>query len=130
MSKLNFLENGKSAYPRITKKLHLKKYDPSFKADFLEIWLNWSRDFNEAMLEGNEEVDKISKMPKETQEQRDAIDKAWEEWLPGSFERYAEYWGCTPEQARQIYELDIELWNWIREKSNDLRYEFQERRKN
>lgn len=129
MSKLGFLNTG-GEYPRITKKLYLKGYDAAFKDDYLEIWLNWSRDFNEAMLDGNKELARVMALQADTPELQARQDEAFDGWLPGSFERYAEYWGCTPEQAEQIYRVDIELWNWIREKADALRVEFQTRRKN
>lgn len=55
MSRLGILQQPEQ-YPRITKKLELRLYDPKLKGNWLEVWVNWSSEFNERVQEAEREL--------------------------------------------------------------------------
>jgi hypothetical protein len=128
MSKLKFLSDN--TYPEIREPLKLDGYDPKLKGSHVEIWLNWSRDFNDKMVDHNRRVFEVMGMQATTRDEFAKKDGAMNELLPATFELNAKFWGCTPEEAQSIYDLDVELWNWISDKANAMRQKFKDRRKN
>jgi hypothetical protein len=127
-SKLEFLRDGKE-YPRVTQRLKMDEYNAAFGGDFLEIWLNWSRAFNERVARLESESQRVADMPTRTAEEREAQTAAFDELMPELFELSAERWGCTAEDARAIYEHDIELWRWVNNRSSEMRESYRERRR-
>lgn len=128
MSKLGFL--GQPAeYPEVRRRLDLGGYHPDLKGNFVEVWLNWSRDFNDRMAAYNERVSEIGQMPRETEAQRDDVNAALDDLAPELFELTARYWGCEVEEVQQIYELDAELWRWVSTRANEMRTAYQDKRK-
>ena len=152
MSKLSFLE--REQYPRITKKLQLDKYNPDFKGDYLEIWLNWSGEYNDrvaaadvqlrrAQLMMNENVQRVLSKASEALEETDVMilrmligksengnrRKAIEAALEEVWRNCAIFWDCEYEDVVQIQELDMDLWEWIMDKSTTMRSEYKEKLK-
>ena len=136
MSKFGFIKDGE--YPRITERLHLRDYNAQFRKwlreqgqedAYLDIWLNWSREFEAKVQELRWKSAKIVQMPIGDDEQREALLKAQEALMPFSHEVNAEFWGCEPEDVQALYELDVELWSWIVDRANEMRSEYREKRK-
>jgi hypothetical protein len=101
-------------YPKIVKRLDLGEYHEDLKGDYLEIWVNWSRDYNNRVGDSRSNLLAIADMPDGTDEEKAAKTKAHEAWLAESWELHAEFWGCTPEEVQAVYEVDVDLWRWAR----------------
>jgi len=128
MSRLGFLER-REEYPRVTKRLELGRYNGQLKGNYIEVWLNWSREFNDRMVEYRDRLGKIAQMPSGTDEEWKAADGALDELAPSMFALNAEFWGCEEDEVRAIYEIDAELWRWIAGQANKMREDYREKRK-
>jgi hypothetical protein len=136
VSKLGFL--SENSYPKIERRLYLRDYSPEFRKWlreagqedlYLDVWVNWSREFEREMQELRWEAAKVLQMPIGNDDQRQTLLKAQGDLMPLSYRLNARFWGCDEDDARAIYEQDVELWNWVVKRSSDLRDEYQEERK-
>lgn len=133
--KLAFLKG--TDFPRIVKKLPLKEYSEEFaqllkeagqEDAYLSIWLNWSRDFQDKYFDAIQRINEIGQMPTETEEQVAEKEAVFDELLPTLFELNAEYWGCSAEDVRDLYETDVVLWQWINAQAGEARDEYASKR--
>ena len=147
MSKLSFLDL--ESYPRVTQRLSLSQYNPDFKDDYLEIWLNWSAEFNDqvaaadvqlrrAQMMMNENVRRILDKASEALGKTDAAllrmligededrKKAINEALEEVWRNCAMFWGCEYEDVAKSQDLDMDLWEWIMDRSTTMRREYKE----
>ena len=128
MSRLSKVKET-AKYPKLTARLELGDYNSELQGDYLEVWLNWSRDFNDRVLANQSQLMTIRSMPVTTESEREAYAKALERWLATAKRIYAEFWDCTVDDIQAIYDLDISLWDWVTARSLTLRAEYQEKRK-
>ena len=102
--------------PRITRSVDLKEYDDALAGHVVEIWVNWSLDFD----------DRFSRLA-----ERLSKDTQQEDIEQELFAVCAELWHSTPEEVLALHRADPTLWEWLWGKTLALRAEFrQERRKN
>jgi GTP-dependent phosphoenolpyruvate carboxykinase len=120
MSKLDFLQR-KAEYPRITKRLDLGRYHKKLRGQYLDVWLNWDREFQERWLDSGEKLQELQAMPVDTEEQRGAQQKAVDDYVPRYFELFGEYLGCSAEEVETLFNLDTNLWLWITEEVGKMR---------
>jgi hypothetical protein len=126
-SKLSFL--ARDEYPEIRERVNLVDYDQALKGDFLEVWVNWDRAFARAMMEEARLTGLVVQMPVATPEDWEKRLEALTEIRERMFELNARYWGCEREHVETIWEMDVELYDWIVAQANKLRKRYQERKK-
>lgn len=122
MSKLKFLERTK--YPRETRRVHLVKYHKDLNGDYIDVWVNWSRAISDKSLELAREAGEVSRLS--LGEERDQRLAALNEAV---FEFQSSWWDVPVEEVRQLYGIDVTLYNWVIDESNRLRSEYVDERK-
>jgi hypothetical protein len=123
MSKLKFLERA-TKYPRETRRINLAEYHPDLEGDFIEVWVNWSREFLERSFALARESVEIRSL-----DTSDAKTKAMEELNDKALEFQADWLGISVADLRQIYQIDVALYDWIIDEANRLRREYVDERK-
>jgi hypothetical protein len=124
MSSLKFLDNG-ARYPRETRRLELSEYDAAYDGDYIEIWVNLSRQMRDRGIALARESFAIAEMPLGPER-----DKRQSQLHAELHAFQAEWWGIPVEQARMLYEeVDSGLHDWIVERANELRLEYEDSRK-
>lgn len=150
MSKLGFLG---SEYKKIRENLDLGLYSDDLKGNSLDVWVNWSKDFNERVDEANAtmklsrmaagpEIQAILKRASETLDSDDVLflrpflfvnDEAKTTALRGAVDAFngvmAVFWDCAKAEVDQIMVVDLDLYGWCIDNSMALRKRFQETRK-
>ncbi len=159
MSTLGFLE-GAEEYPRITRRLELGDYDPKLRGNYLEVWVNWSTDFNDRVREAEQEHNRaLLAVGAEAREMAEKVRQVLERAggvLSGPQgdvlralvtrvdesqanleasnrvvrENTAAFWGCSYDEVVAIFEVDQELWFWCCQQAIALKNEFRATRKN
>jgi hypothetical protein len=124
MSKLKFLDNG-ARYPRETRRLELGEYDPIYDGDFVEVWVNLSRQMRDRGIGLAREALAIGEIP--LGKERDKRQKQLHAEL---YSFQAEWWGIPVEQAQLLYEeVDAGLYDWMVDRANELRDAYEDSRK-
>lgn len=158
MNKLSFLQGDE--YPRITRRLELGDYDSKLRGNYLEVWVNWSTDFNDQVRETEQEHNRALLAVGEAargaaEKARETLDAAGVELSPverdvfralvtrvdegqenleastrAVRENTAAFWGCSYEEIVAIFNKDQELWFWCCQQAIALKDDFRATRKN
>lgn len=122
MSSLKFLT--KTKYPRELRRVHLVKYNKDLQGDYLDVWVNWSRDMSDRSLKLVMRATEVAALPL-----GDERDKALVELNADLWAFQAEWWGIPVEDVEQIYRIDVSLYDWIVDQANTLRQKYRDERK-
>jgi len=124
VAKLDFL---KREFPVLREKLDFGDFHPELAGNYVEVWLNLSHAFEDRVRQHREqyaayerrrdtiiealESDRLGEGKAE--ELRDELKRRSEEMQQSTAEIYAELWGCTEEEYRQLVTMDAALTTWL-----------------
>lgn len=134
---LSFLQQDSVKF---TKKLDFGEFNEVLEENFVNVWLNvdaefwgdWAR-YNELQQEMGvwlqTEREREERTPDEDAAVQARLEEMTEELLAASTELHARLWGCTPAEARQIYDISSPLFKWASEAAFQFIKEYNQGRK-